>query len=127
MKRVNLLVVVMLVASGCEAPPADQAVGDGVATDVTTAEVVATESGAIAYQAVCAECHDKGVNGAPKTGDKDDWAGRSWLWEAVLFEHAIEGYKSMPPKGGHLELTDDVVQKAADFMLRQVYPDPPPD
>jgi cytochrome c5 len=127
MKRANLLAVVILLVSGCEAPPADQTAGDRIAPDDPTTEVVVTESGAIAYQAVCADCHEKGLHGAPKTGDTDDWAGRSWLWEAVLFEHAIEGYKSMPPKGGHLELTDDVVQKAADYMLRQVYPDPPPD
>jgi cytochrome c5 len=127
MNRVNLLVVVMLIAVGCEAPPAEEAAGNGVTPAAEDIEVVVTESGAIAYQAVCAGCHEKGLNGAPKTGDKDDWAGRSWLWEAVLFEHAIEGYKSMPPKGGHLELSDDVVQKAADFMLRQVYPEPPPD
>ena len=120
MNRANLLAVVILLASGCEAPPADTAADTGTMPDDAITEVVVTESGAIAYQAVCADCHEKGLHGAPKTGDKDDWAGRSWLWEAVLFEHAIEGYKSMPPKGGHLELSDD-------FMLRQVHPEPPPD
>jgi cytochrome c5 len=127
MKRANLLAVVILLASGCDAPPADTT-ADTVTVPVDAiTEVVVTESGAIAYQMVCADCHEEGLNGAPKTGDKDDWAGRSWLWEAVLFEHAIEGYNAMPAKGGRPELSNDLVQKAADHMLRQVYPEPPPD
>jgi cytochrome c5 len=127
MKRANLLAVVILLASGCEAPPADETTDTGAMPDDAITEVVVTESGAIAYQMVCADCHEKGLNGAPKTGDKEAWAGRSWLWEAVLFEHVLEGYKSMPAKGGRPELSDDLVQKAADFMLRQVHPEPPPD
>ncbi|NIV16819.1 MAG: hypothetical protein GWN47_00065 [Woeseiaceae bacterium] len=90
-------------------------------------EEASTYSGADAYEQVCARCHEQGVNGAPRTGVAEDWAGRSPLWEAVLFEHAKKGYKDMPAKGGEEWLSDDMVEKAAEHMLRQVTREPPPD
>ena len=70
------------------------------------ADTTATTSGEQAYVQACAHCHDDGVDGAPKLGDADAWAGRSWLWEAVLFEHATKGYLDMPAKGGDESLDD---------------------
>lgn len=80
-------------------------------------------SGKQAYEKVCAECHDEGVDGAPRTGDRDTWTGRSWLWEAVLFEHAKSGYMTMPAKGGEDTLDDAIVEMAAEYMLAKTYPD----
>jgi cytochrome c5 len=57
-------------------------------------------AGKDAYDQVCARCHEEGLDGAPRTGDRDAWAGRSWLWEAVLFEHAKQGYMTLTAKGG---------------------------
>ncbi len=63
---------------------------------------------AIAYEHACADCHETGKDNAPRTGDPDAWAGRSALWEAVLFEHAQKGYFDMPAHGldgvGHRRL-----------------------
>jgi cytochrome c5 len=86
-----------------------------------------TYSGREAYELVCARCHAEGKNGAPKIGDPAAWEGRSSLWEAVLFEHAKKGYNKMPAKGGDEALDDATVERAAEYMLRQVYPDAPPD
>jgi cytochrome c5 len=80
-------------------------------------------AGKDAYDQVCAGCHEEGVDGAPKTGDREAWAGRSWLWEAVLFEHAKDGYMSMPPKGGDETLDDATVEMAAEYMLSRTFPD----
>jgi len=83
-------------------------------------------AGRQAYEQACAGCHDEGVDGAPKIGDREAWAGRSWLWEAVLFEHAKSGYMSMPAKGGSGSLDDATVSRAAEYMLTQTYPDATP-
>lgn len=79
-------------------------------------------AGKEAYDLVCANCHEEGVDGAPKTGDREAWAGRSWLWEAVLFEHAKEGYMEMPAKGGDATLDDATVEMAAEYMLLRTHP-----
>ncbi|MCU0975405.1 MAG: c-type cytochrome [Steroidobacteraceae bacterium] len=80
------------------------------------------EAGFAAYQRVCAECHETGTKGAPLTGRPEDWAGRSRLWQAVLFKHAEQGYLGMPARGGDDELTDREVQAAAEYMLAVTQP-----
>jgi cytochrome c5 len=85
----------------------------------------ALKIGKRAYEDVCAGCHEEGINGAPKTGDRADWEGRSWLWEAVLFEHATDGFNEMPAKGGDSQLDEATVTKAAEYMMWLVYPEEP--
>lgn len=80
-------------------------------------------TGKEAYDLVCAGCHEEGIDGAPRTGDREAWAGRSWLWEAVLFEHAKEGYMDMPARGGEASLDDTTVEMAAEYMLLRTHPD----
>ena len=80
-------------------------------------------SGKEAYEEVCAGCHEEGLDGAPKTGDQADWDNRSWLWEAVLFEHAISGHGDMPAKGGDDALDEAKVTRAAEYMLTLTYPE----
>lgn len=75
------------------------------------------------YQWACAQCHDTGDNGAPKTGDASAWTTRSPLWSAVLMEHAREGYMTMPARGGHPYLSDRAVQAAGEYMLGKTFPD----
>jgi len=79
------------------------------------------------YERACASCHDSGEQGAPVTGQREQWEGRSDLWQAVLFEHAKSGYLDMPGKGGQPELTDEAVEAAAEYMLGLTYPELPKD
>jgi cytochrome c5 len=81
----------------------------------------------VAYELACADCHEEGKDGAPRTGDPEAWAGRSSLWEAVLFEHAEKGYFDMPPHGLDGRFTDDEVALAAQYMLEITHPDRPRD
>ncbi len=102
----------------------------GCATDNaadTNFEVTATGFGEQAYNEYCAGCHETGMLGAPVVGNAQDWASRSDLWDAVLFDHAITGYLEMPAKGGRNDLPDDVVKAAAEYMLEITYPDLPQD
>ncbi len=82
---------------------------------------------AVAYEHACADCHETGKDGAPRTGDVEAWAGRSSLWEAVLFEHAQKGYFKMPAHGHDGRFTDDEVAAAAQYMLEITHPDRPRD
>lgn len=76
-----------------------------------------------AYYENCAGCHETGMLGAPVAGDPSDWADRSQLWDAVLLDHAITGYLEMPAKGGRMDLPDEVVRAAAEYMLEMTFPD----
>ena len=72
----------------------------------------------------CKTCHEAGIAGAPKTGDKAVWTSRIALGEKVLVQHAIAGFQGktgvMPPKGGNTELTDDEVHRAVVYIANQV-------
>jgi cytochrome c5 len=68
------------------------------------------------YGQVCKTCHDTGLAGAPKTGDKAAWAKVIAQGEKVAFDHAINGFNAMPPRGGSTDLTDDEVKRAVVFM-----------
>ena len=127
MRHLFLLPAVVLFAFGCDRSGPDAPAATVAGAPPVAGEEIATFSGADAYELACASCHDQGVNGAPKTGDPAAWAGRSWLWEAVLFEHAKKGYNEMPAKGGFATLSDDLVEKAAEYMLSQTTKAPPSD
>ena len=60
----------------------------------------AARSGEQVYKAACSACHDAGVAGAPKLGDKGAWAPRLALGLNGLLKSAIAGKNAMPPKGG---------------------------
>jgi cytochrome c5 len=79
------------------------------------------------YQAACASCHETGDQDAPITGNREQWEQRSDMWQAVLFNHAKAGYLQMPGKGGQLELTDDAVEAATEYMLGLTFPELPRD
>jgi cytochrome c5 len=80
-----------------------------------------------AYQEFCAACHDTGMLGAPRIGEPMDWEVRSSLWQAVLMEHAKQGYYDMPARGGRSDVPDEVINAAAQYMLEKTYPDRPRD
>jgi cytochrome c5 len=76
-------------------------------------------SGEEIVKAVCATCHQAGVAGAPKMGDKAAWAPRIKEGFNELVKDAIKGKGAMPPKGGNPSLTDDEVARAVAFMANQ--------
>jgi len=86
---------------------------------VTLAEASApsgNQTGEQVYQAVCKTCHETGLAGAPKFGDKAAWAPRIKTGVNALYTSAINGKNAMPPKGGNAALTDVELQRAVVFM-----------
>ena len=72
--------------------------------------------GASVYKQSCAACHGTGAAGAPKMGDKGAWKARIGQGMNTLFDHAINGFKGMPAKGGNASLSDDAVKAAVKYM-----------
>ncbi|HTS21598.1 MAG TPA: c-type cytochrome [Casimicrobiaceae bacterium] len=69
------------------------------------------------YQAVCKTCHEGGIAGAPKFGDKAAWGPHIKMGVEHLFTNALQGTdRGMPPKGGNADLSDVEVQRAVVFM-----------
>jgi cytochrome c5 len=95
-----------------------QAVGNVVLAEASGPKGVL--SGEQVYGQVCKACHEGGLAGAPKFGDKAAWSARIATGEATLATHAIAGFQgkagAMPAKGGNTDLTDDEVRRAVVFM-----------
>jgi len=77
------------------------------------------QSGEQVVKSVCATCHQAGVAGAPKIGDKAAWGPRIKEGFNKLVADAIKGKGAMPPKGGNASLSDDDVARAVAFMANQ--------
>jgi cytochrome c5 len=76
----------------------------------------ALQSGEAVYKAACAACHDSGAANSPRTGDTAVWAPRLKQGFNTLVKHAVEGFKTMPPKGGNPDLDPIEVARAVAFM-----------
>ncbi len=127
MSRFFVLASICILAVACKQPEDDQGSAGDTAMAEAMIETTATLSGAAAYRKACARCHDDGHDDAPITGDQTAWAGRSWLWEAVLVEHAKKGFLGMPAQAETRKLSDAEISLAAEYMMRQVYPEVPRD
>ena len=81
---------------------------------------VAAPAGAVdaksAYTASCFACHGTGAAGAPKLGDKAAWKARIAQGMGTLVNHATNGFKGMPPKGGS-SLSDDAIKAVVKYMV----------
>jgi cytochrome c5 len=69
------------------------------------------------YASTCRTCHDSGLLGAPRLGNKDEWAPRVSKGRAVLLDHTINGFQKMPPRGGRPSLTSKDLGLVLDYML----------
>jgi cytochrome c5 len=74
------------------------------------------QAGKALYTQVCQACHAAGVLGAPKFGNKADWAPRLKEPMDTVYNYALHGKGNMPPKGGS-SASDDDVKAAVDYMV----------
>jgi cytochrome c5 len=98
-----------------------KAVGTVAMTDTSAPK--GNLAGEAVYAQVCKTCHEPGLAGAPKTGDKGAWAPRFAQGQATVVQHAIAGYQGkaglMPAKGGNPDLTNAEVERAVVHMANQ--------
>jgi len=103
-------------------PGEEAAAGNPIVSEAPATEPVDTVlSGPQVYNEACIACHGSGVGGAPVTNDPTAWEARIAQGTDMLYQHAIEGYTGqsgyMPPKGARLDLSDEEVKGAVDFMV----------
>ena len=118
----GVLGLILLSACGQKETPAPVPVPAAVVAPVA-APVAENTVGKSIYGKVCAMCHAAGVAGAPKPGDKAEWAPRIAQGMDLLNKHAIEGFTGakgqMPARGASTTLTDDDVKAAVAYMVDQ--------
>ncbi len=68
------------------------------------------------YIQSCYSCHGTGVNGAPRTGNEQDWAPRLATGMDTLLDHTRNGYNAMPPRGMCINCSDDDFRALINFM-----------
>ncbi|OHC63235.1 MAG: hypothetical protein A3H93_17175 [Rhodocyclales bacterium RIFCSPLOWO2_02_FULL_63_24] len=76
-------------------------------------------SGKQVVDAVCANCHATGIEGAPKIGDRQAWKPRAAQGLTSLTQHALQGLRKMPPHGGSPGLGDPEIKRAITYMVNQ--------
>jgi cytochrome c5 len=85
--------------------------------------VAVAMTGPQVYNSACIACHGNGVGGAPIVGDVGQWTARIEQGLETMTRHAIEGYTGeagyMPPKGGRLDLSDEEVASAVEYMANE--------
>jgi cytochrome c5 len=69
------------------------------------------------YDQACFACHGTGAAGAPKLGDSAAWSARIEQGLDTLNDHALNGFKGMPPRGGRADLDDESVIAAVKYMV----------
>ncbi|WP_374266937.1 cytochrome c5 family protein [Zoogloea sp.] len=127
-KVLPLILVGLLAACGkSEAPKTEAAAAAPAPVAAAPAPAPAADAtadggkGAELFKKTCAMCHQTGVAGAPKLGDKADWGPRIAQGKDTLYKHATEGFNgnkgAMPPKGGNPALQDDEIKAIVDFMV----------
>jgi cytochrome c5 len=77
------------------------------------------KTGQQVYESTCASCHNAGIAGAPKFGDKDAWAPFIAQGYEQLLQVALQGKGAMPPKGGNPNLDDFEVARAVVYMANE--------
>ena len=81
----------------------------------------AAANGEAVFNKLCIACH--AVNSAfpnsPKITHNDQWAPRLKQGRATLVQHAIQGFKTMPARGGDANLSDADVEAAVVYMANQ--------
>lgn len=59
-------------------------------------QMATAADGEAVYNKSCKGCHDKGLMGAPKTGDKEKWAPLIKAGQAALDDAVTKGKGKMP-------------------------------
>ena len=107
-------------------PAEPVATPEAVAAPTSPPEAAAAPlTGPQVYRAVCIACHmPPGVGGAPPFGDKDAWTARIAQGMDTLIDHALNGFTGstgiMPKKGERLDLSDEEIIGAVEYMVEQV-------
>jgi cytochrome c5 len=88
-----------------------------IAATLLTAAGIAGADGKAIYDTKCFACHNTGVAGAPKLGDKAAWEPRIATGMDAMLAVAIKGKGGMPPKGTCMDCSDEDLKAAIQYMV----------
>ena len=104
----------LLFLLGCNNGPTLNADGSTNPDAKTLAPADATL--ATVYDRSCKACHSRGLSGAPRTGNSDDWQPRIAKGMDTLMQSTIGGLRGMPPRGACMDCSPDQFEKLIRFM-----------
>ena len=116
-----IILITQLVTGGSHGSADDSAILSRIAP-VGVVQIAAPSgpkgnlTGEQVFAQVCKTCHEAGIAGAHKLGDKAAWAKVIAQGEKTTVQHAIAGLRAMPPRGGNADLTDAEVQRGVAYM-----------
>ena len=94
------------------------------------AQVPPARTGEQIVKQQCAQCHEKGLNGAPRIDDREAWVPRMKRGLDAMVSSAINGHGKMPARGGLVNVTDSELRSAITYMFNPAgvppKPAPPP-
>lgn len=120
---IALIVLITQLVTGVSHNAGDDAAVRARIAPVGTVEIAApaaprgTLTGEQVFVQVCKTCHEAGIAGAHKLGDRAAWAKVIAQGEKLTVQHAIAGLRAMPPRGGNAALTDAEVQRGVAYMV----------
>ena len=97
--------------------PAAEQVEEAAAVTAISLEGFDLSKGESTYRKACFACHDAGVAGAPKLGDAASWGERFDKGIDTMVQSSLKGLGGMPPKGGHMYLSDEDVKNGVAYMI----------
>ena len=83
---------------------------------MSAAQLGVAADGKEVYDKKCGGCHNKGMMGAPKLGDKAAWETRAKAGEATLDESVAKGKGKMPKQ----DIPADDIKAANAYILKAV-------
>jgi cytochrome c5 len=89
-------------------------------TDAALAD--APSEGKRIFDRICSVCHVNDLSEAPQVRQPAMWSARIAKGRDALYHSALNGFtgvtgETMPPRGGHLELSDAEVRAAVDYIM----------
>lgn len=97
-------------------PVGEVLTNDEPAATGTAMVAAAPRSGEAVFQGACVSCHGTGVAGAPKLGDAAAWAPRLAQGEVTLWQHAVQGFNAMPPRGACGDCSETELRSAVEYL-----------
>ena len=115
-----LALILALAACGKQAPaPPDATGAPAPAATTTTAAAPSDPNLAKLFHQTCEACHTHAGTGAPQAGDRNAWQPRLAQGMPTLLQHAINGYKGMPPMGSCMDCSEADFEALIKFMAGQ--------